>query len=53
MDTRTKAIVQEIANQRDSALNLCANLRGEIAVLKERIAELTKVTPTKAEGSHD
>lgn len=40
MDARTQAFINELARQRNEALNLCANLKGELAVLQAKIAEL-------------
>jgi len=39
MDARTQAIVNELVFQRNRYSDACAELSGEIAVLREQIAE--------------
>ena len=40
MDTRTKAVIQELINQRNRAMDVIAEQAGEIVVLREEIALL-------------
>lgn len=50
IETRVNAMLQELASQRNAAMDRCVNLQAEIASLKEKLAEhekngLTKETP--------
>lgn len=38
MDARTQAVINELAHQRSSYADACANLAGEIAELREKLA---------------
>lgn len=45
-ELRVNALVAEIIGQRNSALDRCAALQADIAVLKARIAEIEKPKDT-------
>ena len=40
MDTRIQAVLNSVIAQRNQAMNVIADMEGEIAVLREQIAEL-------------
>lgn len=42
IELRGNAMLAEVIGQRNSALDRCATLQGDIAVLKARIAELER-----------
>lgn len=42
MDTRMQAVVNSLADQRNQGLNGCAEMAGEIAVLKEQLTAVQK-----------
>lgn len=46
-ELRANAMLQELASQRNAALDRCVNLQAEIALLRAKVEELT---PKPAEG---
>ena len=49
LDTRTKAAIQMLTNQRNQALDNTANLVGEVAALQEELEALRAQLAAKTE----